>query len=157
MVIWYNSPIPVHLVRWFLECQRSLLPFPVWPLPICLDSWTWHFRFLGNIALYSIRPCFYHQPHPQLGIVFALAPSLHSFWSYFPLISSSILGTYQPGEFIFQCPIFLPYHTVHGFSRQEYWSFCHSLLQLTTFCQNSPPWPICLGWPYMAWFTVSLC
>ena len=30
-----------------------------------------------------------------------------------PLISSSILGTYRPGEFIFQCPIFLPFHTVH--------------------------------------------
>ena len=27
---------------------------------------------------------------------------------------SSILGTYQPGEFIFQCPIFLTFHTVHG-------------------------------------------
>ena len=24
---------------------------------------------------------------------------------------------------------------------------CHSLLQWTTFCQNSPPWPICLWWP----------
>ena len=31
-----------------------------------------------------------------------------------PLISSSILGTYQPGKFIFQCPIFLFFHTVHG-------------------------------------------
>ena len=31
-----------------------------------------------------------------------------------PLISSSMLGTYQPGEFIFLCPIFLPFHTVHG-------------------------------------------
>ena len=31
-----------------------------------------------------------------------------------PLISSSILGTYRPGEFIFQCPIFLHFHTVHG-------------------------------------------
>ena len=31
-----------------------------------------------------------------------------------PLISSIILGTYQPGEFLFQCPIFLPFHTVHG-------------------------------------------
>ena len=31
-----------------------------------------------------------------------------------PLISSNILGTYRPGEFIFQCPIFLPFHTVHG-------------------------------------------
>ena len=31
-----------------------------------------------------------------------------------PLISSSTLGTDQPGEFIFQYPIFLPFHTVHG-------------------------------------------
>ena len=31
-----------------------------------------------------------------------------------PLISSVILGTYQPGEFISQCHIFLPFHTVHG-------------------------------------------
>ena len=31
-----------------------------------------------------------------------------------PLFSSSILGTYQPGEFIFQCHIFLPFHTVDG-------------------------------------------
>ena len=31
-----------------------------------------------------------------------------------PLISSSILGTYRLGEFIFQCPIFLLFHVVHG-------------------------------------------
>ena len=31
-----------------------------------------------------------------------------------PLFSRSILGTYQPREFIFQCYIFLPFHTVHG-------------------------------------------
>ena len=31
-----------------------------------------------------------------------------------PLISSSILGTYLPGEFLFQYPIILPFHTVHG-------------------------------------------
>ena len=30
------------------------------------------------------------------------------------LISGSILDTYRPGEFTFQCPIFLPLHTVHG-------------------------------------------
>ena len=80
---------------------------------ICLDSWTQHSRFLCNIALYSIGPCFYNQLHPQLGIVFALVPSLHSFCSFSPLISCSVLGTYRPGVFIFQCPIFLPLHTVH--------------------------------------------
>ena len=31
-----------------------------------------------------------------------------------PLISSSVLGTYRPGEFLFQHPIILPFHTVHG-------------------------------------------
>ena len=34
--------------------------------------------------------------------------------AFAPLFSSSILGTYQPGEFIFQCPIFLSFHTVDG-------------------------------------------
>ena len=33
---------------------------------------------------YSNRLYFYHQSHLQLGVVFALALSLHSFWSYFP-------------------------------------------------------------------------
>ena len=31
-----------------------------------------------------------------------------------PLISSSLLRTYQPGEFIFQCPVFLRFHTFRG-------------------------------------------
>ena len=52
--------------------------------------------------------------YPQLGVVFALTPSLHSFWSYFSTLVRSILGAYRPGEFIFQCHIFLPFHTVHG-------------------------------------------
>ena len=37
-----------------------------------------------------------------------------------PLISSIIVGTSQPREFIFQCPIFLPFIWFMGFSRQEY-------------------------------------
>ena len=32
----------------------------------------------------------------------------------FPLSSSSILGTYWPGEFLFQYPIILPFRAVHG-------------------------------------------
>ena len=30
---------------------------------------------------------------------------------------------------------------------------CHSLLQWTTFCQTSPPWPACLWWPHRAWLS----
>ena len=34
---------------------------------------------------------------------------------------------------------------------------CLCLLQWTMFYQNSPPWPICLEWPYyIAWLIVSL-
>ena len=33
---------------------------------------------------------------------------------------------------------------------------CHSLLQETTFCQNSPLWLVHLGWPHTAWLIVSL-
>ena len=33
---------------------------------------------------------------------------------------------------------------------------CYSLLQWTIFCQNSPPWPVHLRWPYSAWLIVSL-
>ena len=30
---------------------------------------------------------------------------------------------------------------------------CHSLLQWTTFCQTSPPWPVRLGWPHTVWLS----
>ena len=33
---------------------------------------------------------------------------------------------------------------------------CHSLLQWTTFCQNSSLWPVHLGWPCTAWLIASL-
>ena len=78
------------------------------------------FQVPCNIALYSIRVYFHHQSHPQLCVVFSLAPSLHFSGFISPLISSSILGTYRPGKFIFQCPIFLPFHTVHGVVKAKY-------------------------------------
>ena len=113
-----NSPIPGHL--------SSLIPgMSTFTLAIsCLttSNLLWfmgvNFRFLCNIALYSSDLAF-------------ITSHIHNwvlFWLWFhpfiisPVISSSILGTYRPGEFIFQCPIFLPFHTVLGFSRQGYWS-----------------------------------
>ena len=62
----------------------------------------------------------------------------------YPLISSCELGTYQPGEFIFQCSIFLPLHIVHVILRQEYWSGLpfrspvdHALSELSTMIRAS--------------------
>ena len=132
------------------------MPSPVWSLPACLDSQT-------------TGCCFY------FGSLFILSGVIS------PLISSSLLGTYPVGEFIFQCPIFLPFHTVHGvlkawvlqwfaipFSSGPHFVFsycswgsqgrntevvCHFLLQWTTFCQTSPPWPAHLGRPHMAWLS----
>ena len=145
------------LVHWFLKCRYSLLPSPVWPFPIYLDSWTQHSRFLYNIALYSIRLYFDHQSHPQLGIVFALAPSLHSFWSYF----SSLLQLHI--EHLLTWEVNLSASYLFAFSYCSWGSqgkytevVCHSLLQWTMFCQNSSPWPVHLGWPCMAWLIVSL-
>ena len=51
-----------------------------------------------------------------------IAKALFSLWVHLfilsgvisPQISSSILDTYQHGEFIFQCPIFLPFHAIYG-------------------------------------------
>ena len=62
-----------------------------------------------------------------------------------PLTSSSIFGTYWPGEFIFQCPLFLPFTLFMGFLRQEYWSGLpfpspvdHVLSELST--KTHPSW-----------------
>ena len=71
-----------------------------------------------------------------------------------PLFSSSILGTYWPGEFLFQYPIILPFRTVHGVLKARilkwlaipFSSGPHSVRPL----QYDPP---VLGCPAgMAWF-----
>ena len=78
-------------------------------------------RFLCNsfqipmqFVLFSIRLYFHRQSHTQL-VLFSLWLRLFIVYGIIcPLFSSSILGTYQPGEFIFQCHIFLPFYAVHG-------------------------------------------
>ena len=73
------------------------------------------FQVPTQYCSYNIRPCLYHKLYPQLDIVFYLVtyPFILS-GVISPLISCSILGTYQPGEFHFQYPIILPFHTVCG-------------------------------------------
>ena len=60
------------------------------------------------------------------------------------LISCSILGTYQPGEFIFgedtkSVLLFCLFMLSWGSQGKNTEVVCHSLLQWTTCCQNSPP------------------
>ena len=72
-----------------------------------------------------------------------------------PLISSSILGTYHPWAFIFQCPFSAFSYCSWGSQGKNTEVVCHSLLQWTTICQTSPPWPVHLGWPRNAWLSFT--
>ena len=103
------------------------------------------FQVPCNIALYSIRVYFHHQSHPQLCVVFSLAPSLHFSGFISPLISSSIFGPYWSGEFPFSILSFCLFILFMGLSRQEYWSGLpfsspvdHILLEFSTMT--------CLSW-----------
>ena len=70
-----------------------------------------------------------------------------------PLIPSSMLDTYWPGEFIFQGPIFLPFHTVHGVLKAR------KLKWFALPFSSGPHFVRTLHlsiWPCTAWLIVSL-
>ena len=110
-----------------------------------------------SIALYSIELNFHHQSHPQLGVVFALAPSLHSFWSYFSTDLQEHIGHLQTwGVHLSVSYCFAFSYCSWGSQGKNSEVVCHSLLQWITFCQISPPWPVHLGWPHTAWLSFKL-
>ena len=84
------------------------------------------------------------------GCCFALAPSLHSFQSYFSTDLQEQLGTYRPVDFIFQCPIFLPFLVVHGVLKArilKWFAICfssdHILSKLSSL--TCPSWMVSQG------------
>ena len=103
----------LSLLQWATFCQTSpprSIRLGMYPHPV-VDGTGDRARF---DVLYSIRLYFHHQSHPQLG-VFSLWLCLFILSGVIsPLISSSILGTYRPGEFPLQYRIILPFHAVHG-------------------------------------------
>jgi len=143
MVIWIICPLPSILVPWFLECWCSVLPSPIWPLPICLDSWTWHSLFLCNIFLYSIGLYFDHHNlalFPLWLNLFipsgAISPVLHSFPEYW---APSNLGSSS-----FSVISFCLFILFMGLSEQECWSALafpspvdHVLSELSTMTRLS--------------------
>ena len=107
------------LVRWFLKYWRSFLPSPVWPLPICLDH---GHNIPGSYAILLFTTLDFTSITSRIHNWVLFLLWLHPFilsGVISPLISSSILGTSWPGEFLFQCPIILPFHTVHEILRQK--------------------------------------
>ena len=110
-----KSPIPGHLVHWFLKCWCSLLPSPAWPLP----NLSWFMDLTLQVPMqYCSSPTSdftFTTRHIYNWALFPLSLSLFiSSGGIALLFSSSILSTYWPGEFTFQCHIHLPFHTVHG-------------------------------------------
>ena len=99
-------------MRWFLKCQWSLFPSPFGPLPIHLHGP----NIPGSYAILLFKASdLAFLSHIHNWVLFLLWLCLFFLSGVIsPLISSSILGTYWPGEFIFQCRVFLPFHTVHG-------------------------------------------
>ena len=102
-------PFKSVLVCWFLKCRCSLLPSPVWPLPICLDSWTWH---CCKYCCLQHRTLLLSPVTSTAGYCFCFG-SIPSFFLELFLHSSPV-AYWAPGEFPFQYPIILPFHTVHG-------------------------------------------
>ena len=88
------SHLTTSNLSWFVDLDipgsYAVLFFTVWDLASIT-------RQVHNWALLSLRLCLFILS----GVISAL-------------FSRSILGTYTPGEFLFQCPIFLPFPTVHG-------------------------------------------
>ena len=64
-----------------------------------------------------------------------------------PLISSSISGTYPSGEFPFQYPIVLPFHTVHGILKVRILKWF--AIPFSSGLHSVRP----LGWPHTAWLS----
>ena len=102
----------------------------------------WHQILLPSPVTSTTGHCFHFCSVSSFFPELFLHSSPVAYWAPTDLGSSSLSVT--------SFCLFIP---LMGFSRQEYWSGFHSLLQWTTFCQNTPPWPVCLGWPYMAWLT----
>ena len=114
MVIWVRFPNPVHFIS--LISKMSMFTLAI----SCLTTSTLP-CFMDLTFQVPMQYCSLKHwtllPSPVTstsGFGFALALSLYSLWNYFSTVLSSILGTYWPGKSIFQCPIFLPFHTVHG-------------------------------------------
>ena len=91
------------------------------------------------------------------GCCFCFALSLHSFWSYFSTDLQSHIGHLPTwGVHLSVSYLFAFSYCSWGSQGKNTEVVCHSFLQWTMFCQNSPPWPVHLGWLYMAWLVVSL-
>ena len=92
---------------------------------------------------------------------FHFGPATSFFWKLLATaLCSSPVAFWTPsnlGGLIFQCHIFLPFYTVHMILMANIlrW-FAIPFSSVLSFFQNSPLWPVHLGWPCTAWLIASL-
>ena len=144
-----NSPIPVHFsllipkmltftlvisclttsnLPWFMD-----LTFQV-PMQYCSLQ---HQTLLLSPVTSTTGYCFCFGSIPSFFLELFLHWSPVAYWAPTDLGSSS-----------FSILLFCLFILFMGSQCKNTEVFCHSLLQWTTFCQNSPAIPICLGLPH---------
>ena len=123
-------------IPWFMD-----LTFQV-PMQYCSLQ---HLALLPSAVISTTGCCFCFHATSSFFLELLLHGSLVAYWASTDLGSSSfsVLS-------LWLLILFMEY------KGKNIEVACHLLLQWTTFCQNSPPWPVCLGWPYTAWLIVSL-
>ena len=85
----------------------------------------------------------------HFGVVFSFFLELFLHWPPVAYWAPTDLGSSS-----FSVLSFCLFGSVHGVSQGKNTEVaCHCLLQWTMFCQNSLPWPLSIGWPYMAWLS----
>ena len=108
-----NSPIPVHFSS--LIPKMSVFILAIFCLTTSNLPWFMYLTFQVPMKYFTALDFTSITSHIHSCALFLLWLSLFILsGAVSPLFSSSILGTYWPGEFIFQYPIFLPFHTFHG-------------------------------------------
>ena len=116
-VVWLLHPKEIALANW---SKDSKIRTHLGPPPSWADR-----SFTSFLLMFSPKRL---QSHPQLAAVFALAPSLHSFWSYFSTDLQQCIGHLLTwGVHLLVSYLFFLFILFMGFSRQAYCSglpFC---------------------------------
>ena len=125
------SRLTTSNLPWFMDLTLQV------PLQYCSLQ---HWNLLPSLVTSTAGNCFCFASVSSFFLELFLHWSPVAYWACTDLGSSS-----------FRVLSFCLFILFTGFSSKTTEVVCHSLLQWTTFCQNCPPWPFCLGWPYMAW------
>ena len=126
-----------------------------------MDTCTLFFRFFSHVGLYTE----YWVEIPVLYSRFLLIVNINFIYSsmyvsiptsQFILLHYSPVAYWAPTDWGVHLLVFYLFafsYCSWGSQGKNTEEVCHSLLQWTTFCQTSPPWPAYLGWPHSAWLS----